>query len=390
MEQMWRKLGVGLGKWWWAVIIGVLIVTAVFSIGASRIEFATGQDSYLNPESQAAIDNVEFQDQFGGEAVILLFSAEEGSTIADLMSDTNRAELERIEALLRAIPEVHAVVTPYTSMVFSSAIIDEGVGTTALLRAADIDTDPASSEVRALDSVDHVRPVAGARERPTSATGVGRAAAVGQHRVHRRRTRGHGAAARGTQHPQVAGEHLPRQADRGRRRDHRGQRRPRRALGRHRGRARDHERRPRGLRGHHHRLAGVPEGHQRLPAGRHADPRRHRPRRSWRSCCWSPSGSAGVCCRCSQCIIAVAWSFAFLGFIGIDLSLVTISGLPILIGIGVDFAIQVHNRVEEEVVLDRDQHPDPGDARQPRSAARGGHVRRRRRLLRAPRSRSCR
>ena len=56
-------------------------------------------------------------------------------------------------------------------------------------------------------------------------------------------------------------------------------------------------------------------------------------------------------------LIAVGWTFSLLGFIGIDLSLVTISGLPILIGLGVDFAIQIHNRVEEEVVLDREDHP---------------------------------
>ena len=35
----------------------------------------------------------------------------------------------------------------------------------------------------------------------------------------------------------------------------------------------------------------------------------------------------------------------------------TISGLPILIGLGIDFAIQIHNRVEEEVVLDHAEHP---------------------------------
>ena len=152
MERFWRALGVGLGKYWWAVGIGVLAITAVLSIGASRIDFATGQDSYLNPESQAALDNVEFQNQFGGEAVILLYSAEEGSSIADLMSDANRVELQRLEEELRAVPEVHAVITPYTSMVFSSSIIDEGAATDALLRAAEIDSDPASSEVRALDS----------------------------------------------------------------------------------------------------------------------------------------------------------------------------------------------------------------------------------------------
>ena len=56
-------------------------------------------------------------------------------------------------------------------------------------------------------------------------------------------------------------------------------------------------------------------------------------------------------------LIGVVWAFALLGLIGIDLSLVTISGLPILIGLGIDFAIQIQNRVEEEVVLDRDPHP---------------------------------
>ncbi len=51
------------------------------------------------------------------------------------------------------------------------------------------------------------------------------------------------------------------------------------------------------------------------------------------------------------------WAFSLLGLIGIDLSLVTIAGLPILIGLGIDFAIQVHNRIEEEVLLDHDEHP---------------------------------
>ncbi len=53
-------------------------------------------------------------------------------------------------------------------------------------------------------------------------------------------------------------------------------------------------------------------------------------------------------------VIGVAWGFGTFGYLGIDLSLVTISGLPILIGIGVEFAIQIHNRVEEQCVF----HPD--------------------------------
>jgi len=43
------------------------------------------------------------------------------------------------------------------------------------------------------------------------------------------------------------------------------------------------------------------------------------------------------------------WAFGALGLLGVPLSLVTVSGLPILIGLGVDFSIQVHNRVDEEL-----------------------------------------
>src|SRR3990172_793994 len=37
-----------------------------------------------------------------------------------------------------------------------------------------------------------------------------------------------------------------------------------------------------------------------------------------------------------------------MGYLSLPLTMVTISGLPILIGLGVDFAIQFHNRFEEE------------------------------------------
>ena len=67
--------------------------------------------------------------------------------------------------------------------------------------------------------------------------------------------------------------------------------------------------------------------------------------------------SVGGCSPLLAVVIGVFWAFSILGLLGIDLSLVTIAGLPILIGLGIDFAIQIHNRVEEEVVLDQEAHP---------------------------------
>ncbi len=47
-------------------------------------------------------------------------------------------------------------------------------------------------------------------------------------------------------------------------------------------------------------------------------------------------------------LVGNVWAFGLMGYLGLPLTLVTISGLPILIGVGVDFAIQMHSRFEEE------------------------------------------
>ena len=60
-------------------------------------------------------------------------------------------------------------------------------------------------------------------------------------------------------------------------------------------------------------------------------------------------------------LIGVVWAFGLAGYLGIPLTLVTIAGLPVMLGVGIDYAIQMHARVEEEVVIDRADAPDPGD-----------------------------
>ena len=51
-------------------------------------------------------------------------------------------------------------------------------------------------------------------------------------------------------------------------------------------------------------------------------------------------------------IIGTIMTFGIMGYTGIPLTMVTISGLPIFVGMGVDFSIQVHSRFEEEVEED--------------------------------------
>ncbi len=48
-------------------------------------------------------------------------------------------------------------------------------------------------------------------------------------------------------------------------------------------------------------------------------------------------------------LVGVLWTFGIAAIAGVPLTLVTLAGLPVLIGLGVDFAIQFHNRYEEEM-----------------------------------------
>jgi len=62
-------------------------------------------------------------------------------------------------------------------------------------------------------------------------------------------------------------------------------------------------------------------------------------------------------------LIGCVWAFGLAGFLGIPLTVVTIAGLPVMLGAGIDYAIQMHARVEEEVILDRSDHPIQETAR---------------------------
>ena len=48
-------------------------------------------------------------------------------------------------------------------------------------------------------------------------------------------------------------------------------------------------------------------------------------------------------------LVGVLITFGITGALGVNLTLVTMAGLPVLLGLGMDFAIQFHNRYEEEL-----------------------------------------
>lgn len=51
-------------------------------------------------------------------------------------------------------------------------------------------------------------------------------------------------------------------------------------------------------------------------------------------------------------LLGIVYTFGAMGFLGIPLSMVSMSAFPVLIGLGIDYAIQFHNRIEEELHKD--------------------------------------
>jgi hydrophobe/amphiphile efflux-3 (HAE3) family protein len=47
--------------------------------------------------------------------------------------------------------------------------------------------------------------------------------------------------------------------------------------------------------------------------------------------------------------LGIIWTFGAMGFFHIPMGMVTFAAFPILIGLGIDYAIQFHNRIDEEL-----------------------------------------
>ena len=91
-----------------------MLVTIGLGFGLKRLDFATGQNSYIDPSSQVAKDNERYQNLFGGESMVVLFTVPEGKTIVDLFTSANITQFGEIEKQMLTNKAVQSVVSPLT------------------------------------------------------------------------------------------------------------------------------------------------------------------------------------------------------------------------------------------------------------------------------------
>ncbi len=153
MDRVWESVGRILSRRTVATLTVVLVVTMAMSFGVRRLDFATGQDSYIDPGSKVARDNARYQDLFGGESMVVLFTLDPGKTVVDLFTPGNVSQLQNVERQLRSDPAVHSVVSPLVLLQWTNDLIVKGVASEIIARTIQREPDPAAAAARQQDAV---------------------------------------------------------------------------------------------------------------------------------------------------------------------------------------------------------------------------------------------
>jgi uncharacterized protein len=357
MQRFWSRLAVELGKRFGLVSVLGLIVTLVLGYGITKLEFATGQDSYLNKTDQVYTDNVRYQDLFGGQAMLTVISMHEGHTVDELFDADGIAQFTELHDTLVDSGQVHGVVTPLTALEFDDALVQSEDGNP-------LNSIAGMALARALNEEEEGSPGRQARQEDATET-LERVNAIPPEE----RTLDNPEWVRFLLYDnqdQIRVSLLPFFPD------------PQHAqvivrlLGNE-----DIE-----TEGEAASLVQDTAGELEFPDADTVTtgaPVLLQDINDYLRGGMLTLGGIAVAIMVvillvffnvrwrllplAVIVVGVIWAFGLAGYLGIPLTIVTIAGLPVMLGVGIDYAIQMHARVEEEVIIDRAEHPIQATAR---------------------------
>ncbi len=336
------------------VALGAVVVALLLGVGVVGLDFETSQETLVDPGSQVSEDNVVYQDTFGGEPMLILLTGDVRAMASSGALDDVRA----MEEALRDTGEFVSVIGPATALDFAAAQL--AVAPDMILAATERDAEAAAEQAREAAADEGLPP---AEQEAAAAAAADEARAEGTASAEEQLARLTAAGEPSLDNPGFV-EFLIFQED--------GDIRP--AL------------RDSFLDENHAlvlaRLPGnAPIAEQSQGVDAADEVVAEHPVTGMEVLASGPpvllaeindylqggmatlgAFAGGVMVVLLLVVFRVRWpllplgvvvvgliaAFGAIGLLGIPLTLVTISALPILLGLGVDFAIQLHNRFEEE------------------------------------------
>lgn len=351
MRRSWEWLGLNLGRHAGVVACAGLALTIVLGAGLGLVEFSTSNSDYLNANDPAAIGNRAYTSQFGGDPIAVLFTMRRGSTVDNLLTSANQAVMRRVDDALMRDPAVYDVISPLSALGFSSRLEGSGqnVAASMVISAYERDPSPRSRAARSAwitaeaEQISSFTPTEEVLSNPRwvhfilhGPDGHVRSAVSAFVPDDR-----HVLMAVFLKSDLTFNQELAAAA------------------------------RVQAITGSAHYsnattvTTGVPEIEKDVSSYIRTGLRdlvalaavvmclilvlAFRVR--WRLL---PLGVLGV---------GMIWAFGLVGFLGIPLTFATLTAVPVLMGVGIDYSIQMHARIEEEVCLNRSSHPIQSAAR---------------------------
>ncbi len=356
MRNFWSWLGLNLGKHWIAVLLIGAVITVGLGFGATRLEFSTSQSSYLNKSDQVYKDNVAYQKLFGGEAMVTLITMDKGHTVKELFTPSAVRQFTTLSKNVVAAKHAISVVTPLTALQFNDALVrspngdpTQSVAGKILLDDTTRDKTKKGQALRSADSVKtltRLNAVPAAQRTLTNQTYVDFLLHDNQGKIRTPLL----ANFPDDRHAQIVSRLPGNESIKDEGRDSvfitaqaRQLHLPHATI--------VTTGAPALLKNLNDYLTGG-----MLVLGAIAVGIMILILTLLFSVRWRLLPLAVV-------LVGVIWAFGIIGYLNIPLTIVTIAGLPVMLGIGIDYSIQMHARVEEEVVISRAAHPIQESAR---------------------------
>jgi hydrophobe/amphiphile efflux-3 (HAE3) family protein len=355
VHKFWGWLGLNLGKHWVVALLTGAVLTIGLGYGITKLQFSTSQSNYLNKSDQVYKDNVKYQDLFGGEAMLTLITMNPGHTVAELFENGNLAQWVAVDAKLRASGYAETVVSPLTALQFNDALVQSSNGNPAnsvagkiLLETTARAKSATASQLRTVDAARTLSRLSAVQGKHTLDNPQYLQFLLYDNQGHIRKpllanfpdqyhaqivTRLHGNLS--IQDEGTAADYI----------------------------------RNTTMQLHFDNATVVSTGASELLKNLND---------------YLTSGMATLAAIAIVImalillvlfsvrwrllpllivVVGVVWAFGIAGYLGIPLTVVTIAGLPVMLGIGIDYSIQMHARIEEEVIIDRSEHPIQESAR---------------------------
>jgi uncharacterized protein len=356
VQRFWRYIAVELGKHAGLVSVIGLFITLILGFGITRLDFSTGQDAYLNKSDTVYKDNVVYQDLFGGQAMLTLVTMDEGHTVNELFTPENQAKFRATEERISRSDGVLGVISPRTVMEFSDRLVQspsgdptQSVAGRALVDATARDPSPEGRAARSADAATTLQRLSAV---PAEQRTLDNPAWI-EFLLHN--NEGEIRAALHTfiiddTHAQIVTRLV--------------------------GNASIDEE---GAASDHVVAAGNDLKFDNASVITTGAPVLLKDINDYLTSGMLTLGAIAIgimvvillvlfdvrwrLLPLFVILIGIVWAFGLAGYLGIPLTIVTIAGLPVMLGVGIDYAIQMHARIEEEVVIDRAEHPIQETAR---------------------------